>query len=108
MKKVIITLILSAFSLSSFSALPPRYQAQKDFTQIFSLLERSEYGPEALSGFKSLTKNDGTFTLVYNNYYEGETCSLTFDRVNVDRSFGWVGPAAPLEIKGSPLCSELK
>ena len=104
MKKVIITLILSAFSLSSFSALPPRYQGQKDFTQIFSLLERSEYGPEALGGFKSLTKTDGIFTLVYNNYYEGETCSLTFDRIELDRPFGWAGPAAPLEIKGSPLC----
>ena len=104
MKKVIITLILSAFSLSSFSALPPRYQGAKDFKQIFSLLETSEYGPEALGGFKSLTKTDGIFKLVYNNYYEGETCSLTFDRVEVDRTFGWVGPAAPLEIKGTPLC----
>ena len=93
-----------AASPRAFSALPPRYQGQKDFKQIFSLLEKSEYGTDAFGGFKSLTKTNGVFELAYNNDYSGETCTLIFDRVEIDRPFGWVGPAAPLEIKGAPHC----
>ena len=108
MKKMTIALLLSAFSVTGFSALPPRYQGPKDIKKIFSLLEGTEYRDLALGNFKSLTKINGSFELVYNDFYNQETCTVLFGREERQKSFGWVGPAASLEIKEGPVCVEMK
>jgi hypothetical protein len=108
MKKLALSLLIAAFSFQAFSALPPRFQGQKDIKQIFSLLDQSEHKNDALGNFESLTKRNGQFELVYKLPYYGERCTLTFERKEVSRSFGWVGPAEALEIKGNPVCVTMK
>ena len=104
MKKMVLSFLIAVSSFQAFSALPPRFQGERDIKQIFSLLNKSEYKNDALGNFESLTKRNGQFELVYKLPYYSERCTLTFGRKDVARAFGWVGPQEALEIKGSPEC----
>ena len=108
MKKLALCFLITAFSLQSFSALPPRFQGERDIKQIFSLLNESEYKNDALGNFESLTKNNSQFELVYKIPYYGERCTLIFEREKIERPHGWVGPLGSLEIKGKPECITIK
>ena len=108
MKKLVLSFLIAVSSFQAFSALPPRFQGERDIKQIFSLLSGSEYKNDALGNFESLTKRNGQFELLYKLPYYNEQCTLTFSRKEVVRAFGWVGPQEDLEIKGSPECVTMK
>ena len=108
MTKLVLSFLIAASSFQAFSALPPRFQGERDTKQIFSLLNESEYKNNAIGNFESLTKRNGQFELVYKIPYYNERCTLTFSRKEVVRAFGWVGPQEELEIKENPECITMK
>lgn len=77
------------------AALPPQYQNEKDLTVMMDYVKAH---PEVMSSLHAIDLN-------YYTVYYGEGCSVLFEREQVERPEGWVGPAAPLVFKAKQ-CEE--
>ena len=77
------------------AALPPQFQNEKD---LGVMMEYVKAHPEVMSGLHAIDLN-------YFTVYYGEGCSVLFEREKIERSEGWVGPAAPLVFKAKQ-CEE--
>ena len=89
MNKTLIVLFLS-FSSSAIAALPPKYQLQRDLSNITSLAND-------LMVFKSLIRKKETYKLKYVSN-KNELCFINFKRKKQEKSIILVGPVAQLII----------
>ena len=91
MRKIAVILFIVLFPLKSLAALPPEYQNEKDFDVIIEFIKSHE---KVISTFKSI---DFKKFIVYFD----DDCEAIFGRKVIQRPSGWVGPAAPLELKST-------
>lgn len=91
MKIAVFVLMLSIFSGSAFSALPPQYQNEKDLQVMLEYIAQHQ---RVLSGLKAIDIEN------YIIHFDSE-CYVVFGRKSIQRPDGWVGPAAPLEFQYS-------
>jgi len=89
MKKIIIALFL--FVGTTYGALPPEYQNLKDLDVMVSFISAK---PNVLATLKSIDFENFTVYFAYD-------CKATFKRKVIERPYGWVGLAAPLEFDQS-------
>ena len=87
---LILLFLFPFFTKYSFSALPPKYQFQRDFANIADLARD-------LVEFKSLTKEKGIYKLKYISSNKN-LCFIKFKRGTKKRPRRWVGPAENLVI----------
>ncbi|WP_198677291.1 hypothetical protein [Pseudidiomarina taiwanensis] len=78
-------------TFSSHAALPPDRQNMRDLNVMISFINANERVAMSLE------------TIDFSNYtiHFGGGCQAIFERKEVHRSAGWVGPAAPLEFARS-------
>jgi len=91
MMKITNTLFLILLAQTSFAALPPEYQNQKDLNAMVQYIQNSSKIMSALDriDFKSKT------------VYFGDNCWVKFTRKEQHRPRNWVGPVAPLVFSNS-------
>lgn len=91
MKKMMTFVSVVLSPLSSMAALAPEYQNERDFEVLINFVKSHE---EVLATLRSIDFDN--FTVHF-----GNNCEALFARGVTLRPPGWVGPAAPLELKSS-------
>lgn len=93
-----LTAALLLSSTAAHAALPPQYQNQKDLQVIVGYVMAHE---EIIASLRSIDLDN---MVVHYGWHED--CQLHFERKQVRRPSGWVGPAEDL-IPGDSVCTEL-
>ena len=83
--------VLALIGSIAFAALPPRYQNEKDLDVMVRFVKDH---PRVLSALDFIDFK--SFTIYYRPH-----CRAIFERKEMLRAPGWVGPAAPLEFEKS-------
>jgi len=97
MKHVFLTLIL-VFGSVAKAALPPVYQNTNDLAVMVNYLEENPGVMEQLKVIDFENKE------ILFGVFSADECKVVFERKQIERPFGWVGPAAPL-VHSYTLCN---
>jgi hypothetical protein len=84
--KIFISTLLMLLMTSSFAALPPEYQNEKDLNVMVKYINQN---PKVISTLHSIDFRTKTV-------YFGDNCWAKFVRKEQHKPRGWVGPAAPM------------
>jgi len=91
MKPKLLLFLLILASEVTYAALPPKYQKMRDLDVIVEFVKQHE---RILSTLESI--NIQNYTVHY-----GNGCVASFERKDIPKPEGWVGPADPLVFKKS-------
>ena len=84
-----LVLCIMGFGLTAQAALPPEFQNAQDLEAMLSYVKAS---PEVMADLQAID-------LLSKTVYYGDGCTAVFERLEIEKPAGWVGPADPLVLK---------